>query len=426
MWCSRARVFCARPVCYEVGVPRFDPFIGLRYSDDPTADLSGVVCPPYDVISESDRVALEREHEANCVRLELPQPAGSRDRYQAAAETLAAWRAEGGPLAADDGPSFYVYRMGFKDDQGRPRQTSGVLGALGLEPPGAGILPHERTTPKDKQDRLDLLRATRTNLSPIWGLSLARGLSDLCELPAQPDARATDATGVHHRLWRITQPGVIEAIAGAVGSAPVVVADGHHRYEVALAYQAERRAQGEEHGPHDAVLAYVVELTEEQLAVAPIHRLLTNLPDGWDPEVVLEPWFEVIPTGAPDPTIADRMAAAGALALVAPGGTWLLRPKQATADAAEMDLDSSRLDVALAGLPEVAVRYQHGWDHVTAAVRAGDADAGVLLRPATVAQIANVAERRDRMPPKTTFFTPKPATGLVFRSLDDQYERVGS
>ena len=109
------------------------------------------------------------------------------------------------------------------------------------------------------------------------------------------------------------------------------------------------------------------------------------------------------------------MAAAGALALVSSSGTWLLRPRPDVVDAAEMDLDSSRLDVALAEVPDVTVRYQHGWSNVAAAVASGEADAGVLLRPATVGQIADVARRRERMPPKTTFFTPKPATGLVFR-----------
>jgi uncharacterized protein (DUF1015 family) len=101
-------------------------------------------------------------------------------------------------------------------------------------------------------------------------------------------------------------------------------------------------------------------------------------------------------------------------------GTWLLRPRPDVVDAAEMDLDSSRLDVALAETPAATVRYQHGWANVVAAVESGDAGAGVLLRPATVAQIADVARRRERMPPKTTFFTPKPGTGMVFRSLDDQ------
>jgi len=147
-------------------VPRFDPFVGLRYGPEAT-DLSGVICPPYDVIDEAQRRALEAEHEANCVRLELPQPSGEHDRYRAAADLLRQWRAPGGPLAVDDGPAFYVYRMGFRDEAGRPRQTTGVLGALGIEAPGGDVLPHERTTPKDKQDRLDLLRATRTNLSPI-------------------------------------------------------------------------------------------------------------------------------------------------------------------------------------------------------------------------------------------------------------------
>lgn len=400
-------------------MPRFEPFRGLRYGPDAT-DLSGVVCPPYDVISASDRKALLAEHENNCVRLELPEAEGELSPYDVAAATLATWRREGGPLVTDDAPGFYIYRMGFKDDQGRPRQTSGVLGALALEPPGEGILPHERTTPKDKQDRLNLLRETRTNLSPIWGLSLSAGLAGLCEPAGPPDAKATDADGVHHRLWRVTQPGLVAAISEAVAAAPVVVADGHHRFEVALAYQAEQRELGHAAGPHDSVMAFIVELAEDQLAVGAIHRLLTGLPADFDPEANLAPWFEVSATAAPDAAIAERQADAGALVWVMPTGAWLLRPKPELVAAADQDLDSSRLDVALASLPGVEVRYQHGWAHIVDAVQEGSADAGVLLRPATVAQIADVAHRRDRMPPKTTFFTPKPATGLVFRNLDDQ------
>ena len=401
-------------VCYEVGVPRFEPFVGLRYQDAP--DLSHLVCPPYDVISEPERVALESADDHNCVRLEVPQPGPGVDKYRAASAILAEWRKPGGPLAPDDGPAFYAYRMDSRDDDGRPRHTTGVLGALGLEPPGTGILPHEQTTPKDKQDRLDLLRATRTNLSPIWGLSLAAGLSDLCHRATAPDHTATDAGGVQHRLWRISATVEVDAIAARVASAPVVVADGHHRFQVALAYQAEQDGPG----AHDAVLCLVVELTPDQLVVDPIHRLLSNV-DG-PAEQALEPWFEVIPTGPADETISQRMADAGALALVTAGGTWLLRPRQSTIDAAAIDLDSSRLDVALAALPAVEVRYQHGRANIVSAVVGGaaTADAGVLLRPATVAQIADIAHGKERMPPKTTFFTPKPATGMVFRDLDDQ------
>ena len=380
-----------------------------------------MVCPPYDVISDDDRRELEARHEANCVRLEVPQPADGLDRYRAAGRLLEGWRAPGGPLVADDAPSFYIYRMGFRDDAGRPRQTTGVLGALALEPPGQGILPHERTTPKDKQDRLDLLRATRTNLSPIWGLSMAVGLSAVAEPVGPPDARATDpTTGVHHRLWRVTQPGVVAAVRDTVASAPVVVADGHHRLEVALAYQAERRQAGEGPGPADQVMAFVVELSEDELSVGPIHRLISDLPEGWRPEDGIGESFDVEPTAPADETIAERQRQAGALALVHPRGTWLLRPRPALLAAAGDDLDSSRLDAALAALPGVRVRYQHGWRHILAEVAGGRAEAGVLLRPATVAQIAATAADRRRMPPKTTFFTPKPATGLVFRSFADQ------
>jgi uncharacterized protein (DUF1015 family) len=416
-------------------VPRFDPFVGLRYGPD-VSDLSGVICPPYDVISPSQQKALEASNEANCVRLELPRPDGALDRYAAAAATLAAWRSPGGPLAVDDRSSFYVYRMAFTDEEGRPRQTTGVLGALGLEPPGEGIRPHEQTTPKDKADRLDLLRATRTNLSPIWGLSLAAGLSSLFDLGTPPDATATDGDGVHHMLWRVTEPGVVEAISATVGSAPVVVADGHHRFEVALAYQAEQRAAGVGVGPAgvrpagggggsaDALLALIVELAEDELAVAPIHRLLTGLTDGWDPVTMLEPWFEVSPTertpGDGGAGISRRMREAGALCLVSGDGAWLLRPTAAVEQAAPMDLDSSRLAVALGAMAGVEVRYQHGVANVLEAVASGAAQAGVLLRPATVAQIAKVAARGERMPAKTTFFTPKPATGMVLRGLDDQ------
>ncbi len=395
-------------------MPRFEPFVGLRYGPD-ASDLSGVICPPYDVIDERQRRALEAEHDANIVRLELPQPDGDRDRYRAAADLLGRWRAPGGPLALDDGEAFYVYRMGFHDEAGRPRQTTGVLGALGLEPPGEGILPHERTTPKDKQDRLDLLRATRTNLSPIWGLTLAPGLSQLADLGTPPDARATDLGGVHHRLWRVTSPGVVEAIAATVASAPVVVADGHHRFEVGLAYQAEQGAGG----PQDAILALIVELSDDQLFVAPIHRLLSGLPAGWSPEAWSE-WFEVTPMAAPDGGVVDRLVAAGGMGVVTRQGSWLLRPRPSLDGAAAMPLDSSRLEVVLGEAPALAVRFQHGWANAVGAVANDDADAAVLLRPATVDQIADVARQRQRMPPKTTFFTPKPATGMVLRGLDDQ------
>ncbi|HEX4978645.1 MAG TPA: DUF1015 domain-containing protein [Acidimicrobiales bacterium] len=396
-------------------VPAFSPFRGVVYNAE-GGYVDDVVAPPYDVISAEDRAALVSRSDYNAVRLELPES------YASARELWERWLSDR-VLVADDEPAFYAYRMGFHDEAGRARQTTGVLGALELSEPGAGeILPHEHTTSKDKSDRLELLRATRVNLSPIWSLTTAEGLSSIVDPSGPPDIRATDAGGIHHRVWRITAPAAIDAIRTAVGSGPVLVADGHHRFEVANAYRAERG--GDDAGAR-RILSFVVELSAEQLSVRAIHRLVSGLPDGVDLAGALEAHFELSPTGPPDATILSRMEEAGALALVLPDRTLLLKPRAATVEAAAHDLDSSRLDVALAGLPSHELRFQHGWDLAAAAVEKSEAQAAVLLRPATVTQIADISRGGTRMPPKTTFFYPKPATGLVFRGLDLDADGAG-
>lgn len=384
-------------------MPRFSPFRGVRYTAG-AGPLDALIAPPYDVIAPDDRAALLARNEHNAVRLELP------DGYDDAARLWREWL-DRGVLAADDTAAFYAYRMTFPDEGGTgSRSTTGVLGALALSD---DVLAHEHTTPKDKADRLNLLRATRVNLSPIWALATSP-LASSVDTSAPADGRAVDAGGVVHELWRVIGDAAA-SIADAVGAGPALIADGHHRYEVANAYLDEAGADAPGAA---AILTFVVELAPDQLAVRAIHRLLSGLPDGFDVVGALAPHFDVEPTDAPDATILARMDAAGALALVTADGCWLLRPKAATTAAAAHDLDSSRLDVALASLPEHGLVFQHGWDLATAAVEKGDAQAAVLLRPATVDQIAAIAHGGERMPPKTTFFFPKLATGLVFRSLD--------
>jgi hypothetical protein len=163
-------------------------------------------------------------------------------------------------------------------------------------------------------------------------------------------------------------------------------------------------------------MTYVVELVEEQLTVQPIHRLLSGLPDGFDVVGALAPFFTTTKVGEIDASIVERMKATGSLALVTSVGAWLLEPR-ADALASARDLDSSRLDVALAAFPPHELVYQHGVDNIVARVEKGDADAGVLLRPATVGQIVDIAHGGERMPPKTTFFHPKPRTGAVLRDV---------
>lgn len=399
-------------------MPRFEPFTGLRYSHSHIRSLDDVVCPPYDVIAESERIALEARSPNNIVRLELPvdDVTGPGDRYQAAATLLDGWR-DGGILHRDAAPAFYGYRMTFTDPSGATRTTLGVIGALGLETPGTGILPHEETTPKAKTDRLDLLRATRANLSPIWGLSPYVGLTDLLEAPGHPADHATDDDRVLHELWPVIDAERAAEIAKAVESEPVLIADGHHRYETALNYRAERKSAGIAGEDESFVMALVVELSEEQLTVQAIHRLVSGLPSGIDVVEEFAPWFDITPTAPADRTILTRMDDAEALAVLTPTGAWLARPKPEVIGAATHDLDSSRLDVALARLPGHQVVYQHGWDNAAAAVAAGQAEVAVLLRPPPVAQIAAISRGGVRMPPKTTFFWPKPRTGMVVREL---------
>lgn len=399
-------------------VPRFEPFRGVRY-DTTRAPAADVTAPPYDVISPTDRAALVLRHQDNVVQIDLPDEADGPGRYGAAAATFRHWLATG-VLRRDADPSFYVYRMDYTDDRGQPAQTLGVFGALELSRPDEGqILPHEHTTPKAKSDRLELLRATNANLSPVWTLSLTEGLSRLCETDDEPAVRFADDDGVIHTLWRVSDDERVAAITAAVAASPVVIADGHHRYETSLAYRDERRAtNGEAARPAELFLCYVVELVDDQLTVRSIHRLLDGFPADFDLETRLGESFTLGDVVAADAGVLGRMHDAGALALVRRDGTARLLVPRHDALAGAADLDSSRLDVALAALPPHEVRYQHGVDNVTAALAAGDAQFGVLLRPATVAQIKANARTGERMPPKTTFFSPKLRTGLVFRLLD--------
>jgi uncharacterized protein (DUF1015 family) len=397
--------------CYPGAVPQLLPFRGLRPDTDLTGPLDNVVCPPYDVISEEERLELLARSPYNVVRVELP----SGD-YEQAANLLRQW-AEMGALGREQAPALYAYRMSFTGPDGRERSTLGVLGALVLEAPGQGILPHEHTTPKARTDRLELIRATEANISPIWCLAPTPGLTAAIGAPDGEVARATDDDGVAHELWPITDPERVAAVQAAVSASPVLVADGHHRYETALAYQGERRAAGDPEGGFDQLLTYVVELAEDQLLVQGIHRLLSGLPEGFDLLEVLGRGFELSPTEAADETIEARMLEAGGLAVITPEGTWLAKPTAETVTNAAHDLDSARFDTVLAQLPEHELRYDQPWSRIVAAVASGRAQAGILCRPATVAQIAEIARGGERMTPKTTFFWPKPRTGMVLRDF---------
>ncbi len=399
-------------------MPRFEPFAAIRYAAG--LPLADVTAPPYDVLSDADRAALAARHPDNVVVIDLPLEVDGPGRYDAAAKTLRRWL-DNGVLIVDDRPCIYRYRMTFADESGTEHTTTGVFGALEVleHTRDADVLPHEQTTPKAKTDRLDLTRSTNTNLSAVWGLSLAPAVSATFEVDAEPLGDFTDEAGVRHRLDRIVGAASLDAITAAVGSAPVVIADGHHRYEIARVYRRERRAaNGDAAGPYDLTLTLVTELAEDQLFVQAIHRLLSDVPTGFDLKAHLATFFDLSPAGAVDASIVGRLRTEGSLCLVGPDGSGtFLHPRPELFDGVR-DLDSARLEYALASV-EHTKAYQHGVELVTSALLDGQAQWGVLLRPVTIAEIQRTAHEHLLMPPKSTFFAPKPKTGLVFRAMNE-------
>jgi len=397
-----------------VQVPRFEPFAALRYA--PALPLDDVAAPPYDVLSDADVDALMARHPHNIVAVDVPRDSDGPDRYERSATRLDEWIAEG-TLVRDQSPTFTIYRMRFNDESGSARETVGVLGALEVVDEGAdGVLPHERTTPKAKTDRLDLTRSTNANLSPVWGLSLTAGLTDLLREPAEVVGRCHDEHGVLHTVERVSDPARLAAIGAAVAANPVLIADGHHRYAISRTFRDEVRAAGRTGSGAELTLTYVAELVEEQLSIDAIHRLY----HGITADVLAEwlsPYFELVDAGPVVAAFASETVQRGALCMVRPDGSGIwLTPKPAAFTGVRA-LDGAYLEHALRDRdPDVS--YQHGVQHVVDRVAAGEAGVGVLIRPTSIVEIRRTADERLLMPPKSTFFTPKLRTGLVLRPLD--------
>jgi uncharacterized protein (DUF1015 family) len=408
-------------------VPDFFAFSGLRYDCDAAGSgLDALAAPPYDVIDEELRAALEASAPHNAVRLLLPRDESTDgDRYDRAAAALAAWEASG-VLHRDTTPRLYPYRMHFRGPHGEARHTRGVIGALQLPEAGdPSVLPHERTVAKAKSDRLALLRATRANVDPIWGLSLAAGLTELLE-PDTVLATCTDADGNTHELGAIDDPERIARISAMVGGAPVVLADGHHRFETACAYRDELRAAGRDVGEADRIMMFVVELVDDELDIEPIHRLL-DLPADLDLLGRLADAFDVTEVGEYSPaaidSLLDRMARERGLGIVVDSTLHIAVARADVRDAALADENPTvaATDAAVVEalvkprLPEATWRYWHDAAGVAAQVDKGAAIAAILCSPVSVAQTRAAALDGARMPQKTTFFTPKPLSGMVYR-----------
>lgn len=396
-------------------MPRFEPFRAVRYNT--AADLNAVIAPPYDVLSAADRHELGCRHPENIVHIDVPVETDGEGRYAAAGELYRRWLADR-VLVSDDAPSFTLYRMQFVDVSGRERNIVGVLGALEVVDTGAGrVLPHERTTKKASTDRLDLTRATLANLSPVWGLSLATGLTSLLTEPGDPVGSLT-VLDCLHSVERVTDPVRVQAISAMVWSDDVLIADGHHRYGVARIYRDETRlATGSDETPAELTLTFISELVEDQLSVDAIHRVYRNITPT-ELRAALEVGFEIEDAGTVGGSTLADMQHRNALCLLDATGTaaWLT-PRSGFFDGIRA-LDGAWLEHVLDGTA-AEVDYQHGVVELRNLLEIDSSiTAAVMIRPVSVAEIERTAREGLLMPPKSTFFTPKLRTGLVIRPLD--------
>ncbi|MHB1129670.1 MAG: DUF1015 family protein [Ilumatobacteraceae bacterium] len=392
-------------------MPRFEAFRALRFS--PSLHLVDVSAPPYDVLSETDRLALCNQHQNNIAHIDMPVGA---DAYRVAGDTLKRWISSG-VLVYDEVPALTLYRMSFVDSLGMQRSTMGVIGALEVVDEGAGgVLPHERTMPKAKTDRLELTRATDTNMSPVWGLSLGEGLSAKLLTSGEPCGSLIDSYGVVHSVERVSDPKRIADISACISAHPVVIADGHHRYAISRTFRDEvRQRTHRSNTAAELTLTYINELVEDQLSVAAIHRLYNDISVS-NLRTALSVSFDIHDAGVLSDTTLLEMNERGALCLLLADRTvaWLIPKPDAFAGVRQ--LDSALLEHALAATPHT-VGYQHGIDEVCRELAENNATAAILIRPVSVSEIRRTATEGLLMPPKSTFFTPKLRTGLVMRPL---------
>ena len=422
------------------------PFAGLRYNLAQVGDWGSVLAPPYDVIDDAQRRDLNTRSPHQITHIET---ASTDAEIAKAAETLRAWRAAR-VLEREQRPAYYLLEQRF-DHEGRERSRLCLFTRARIVPWTAGaVLPHEWTMASPKKTRTALRRATHADLSPLLVIApdSDRQLGSLLDqaLQEEPVVMGSDPNGDHHRLRVIDQPDAVEALRAVLAREPVYMADGHHRYESALADRDRAAAEaadwtGEE--PENFVLMGLVRAGDPGLIVGPNHRLV-HVEGPSDALSETRARFEVRDIGplSDGPSrllramteVAPHRIAFGAVGLD-PGRCLLLIATDATLTLLPESLPTSwnQLDVAvlhsvllepLFGIDDrvlrsgCAVTYAHEAEPAFAAVQDGDARCAFLLNPPPLEQIFATARSGDRMPQKSTYFKPKLPTGAVLYAFD--------
>lgn len=422
------------------------PLRGIRYDPArlPNGDLSAVIAPPYDVLSQADRDALLARSDRNIVAIDLPHMppgyAGPAEVYVRAADTMRGWL-DDGTLIQEPAPVLYVYHQRYILE-GRPITRRMLMCRLRIEPFGRGsVFPHEQTFGGPKEDRLLLTRATQCNLSPIFGLypdpdGAVAKLLDMAD--RTPTARGS-LGDVDNLIWTVDDVALIDQVGEALADRAVFIADGHHRYGTAQMYRdevmtASDHSISDEHPAH-YVLMVLCAMEDDGLQILPTHRLLTGIDvqvavNALDAQAAVE--LSSISPDAGDPVEP------GTFRLIAGTDAWLLRVNGPEV-LSRLEPDRSdawrRLDLAvlhrylideviqpaLGGADAPETRYIKDAAHGRTQAAAGDT---LLIETAATSlnDLSEVCRAGELMPQKSTYFYPKLATGLVINPLTDARE----
>lgn len=423
------------------------PLKALRYNLEKAGPIEALTCPPYDIVSPQKRRQLLEESPYNLIRLELPQE--GEDPYQQAAATLAQWRQDQ-VLVQDMEEGLYLYEEEFLSqvDQGQRRSVLGLVCRVRLEDFANGvILPHEETLSKAKEDRFQLMKATRCNFSSIYSLYHDQGgvtRQRLLNLKNTCPPRYAFSDGlVTHRLWVVNDPVAIQALREDFAGRKLYIADGHHRYETGLRYRDALREQGAYLPGSEYILMTLTDMEDPGLTVFPTHRLVRGL-EGFDEAALLAACQEDFSL-APCKTRQESLAALEeayregqhAFALYS-GREWtvltlkdsavmetLLPEKSPAYRTLDVSILHSLVLERLLGIDkenmanQKNLTYTRSGEEAERSVDQGESQCCFLLNPTRVEEIGQVAQNGEKMPQKSTYFYPKLITGLVVNSLED-------
>lgn len=421
-------------------MPAIKPFRAWRYDGRKVRDFSAVTAPPYDVISKEEQDSLYRKNPYNVIRLELakerPGDGPADNKYTRAASTLAEWKSSG-VLTRDAAPALYAYVQDYKEE-GKAKRRLGFFAAMALDE--KAVLKHENTLAGPKADRLTLIKATRTNLSPIFGLfEDPKGAVNKALAASTRKKPVADAThdGVRHRLYVEDRPNVVEAVCRALKQKPMFIADGHHRFEVACQYRDFRAAQqkGRADAPFHYVMTYFADVTHNPFKIFPTHRLVKSAGDPLPALAKLGTLEKARDLAAVLKALdryrvetKDKAYRFGVY--TKKNGYRILTldaknaPKKSAGPVDALDVSALHEYVIapVFGVREIAksekIDFSRDPKAAVKKVDRGQFDAALFLRPTSLNEMIVASKKGLKMPQKSTYFWPKLVTGLVFNGLE--------